>query len=86
MTTYTAYPKIEEATALDGQTLRVRFDNGVVKHYDCADLLAEATFAPLRDRQRFQKVSVAPDGCGVIWSDELDLAEAEIWQNGRTAV
>ncbi len=77
------YPRIVEVQALRDKTLLVTFDNGVQKTYDCKPLLAHTVFKPLRQDWLFESVSVDSGGYGVIWSDEIDLSEAELWENGR---
>ncbi len=57
--------------------------NGVVKIYDCANLLTTPTFFLLRDPACFRRVQVDPGGYGISWNDELDLSEAELWLHGQ---
>ncbi len=63
----------------------VTFENGAVRLYDCRPLLAEAVFRPLADDAFFQHVRPDPHGYAVLWSDEIDLAESELWLNGKPA-
>ena len=77
------YPKIVAVQPLADKRLLVSFDNGVQKTYDCKPLLAHTVFKPLRQDWLFQLVYVDSGGYGVIWSDEIDLSEAELWENGR---
>ena len=76
------YPKINTVTALPNYRLAVTFQNGIVKLYDCLSLLEEPAFAPLRTEALFDQVEVDAGGYGVIWSDEVDLSESELWLNG----
>lgn len=69
---------------MPGKTLLVRFENGVQKLYDCTPLIQTEVFRPLRDEVIFRCVHADPHGYGVIWNDEIDLAESELWINGRT--
>lgn len=79
-----AYPKIKMATPLNNSCLRVTFDNGVCKVYDCKPLLQKPVFAPLANGWLFRSVQVDIGGYGVIWNEEIDLAEAELWEHGIT--
>jgi hypothetical protein len=53
--------------------------------YDCQPLLAGGVFARLADEALFQQARVAAHGYGVVWDEELDLAESELWINGIPA-
>ncbi len=77
------YPRVESVTPTSGKRLIVSFTNGVTKAYDCAALLACAPFKPLADEALFRCVRVDPHGYGVVWNDDIDLAESELWENGR---
>ena len=75
------YPKIDQVKALPNHRLLVAFQNGIVKEYDCAPLLQKAAFRPLRDEALFAGVVVGAGGFGVVWNDEIDLSESELWLN-----
>lgn len=78
------YPKIQEVEARPGRQLLVRFRNGVTKLYDCGKILESPAFEPLRDNDAlFGKVRADPHGYAVIWNDDLDLAESEVWIGGK---
>jgi hypothetical protein len=78
------YPKIQEVEARPGRQLLVRFRNGVTKLYDCGKILQNPAFEPLRDNDAlFGKVRADPHGYAVIWNDDLDLAESEVWLGGK---
>lgn len=85
MTTTTRYPRIKKVEARPGKRLLVEFENGVQKVYDCTPLLEEDVFRPLQDDALFRCAHADPHGYGVIWNDDIDLAESEIWINGSTA-
>jgi hypothetical protein len=59
--------------------LLVTFTDGVKKIYDCSPLLKEDTFKPLINDALFRSVKADEHGYGVIWSDEIDLSESELW-------
>lgn len=78
-----AYPRVKSVHALPSKRLRVTFENNEVRVYDCTPLLQEPPFRSLQDDAFFRKVYADPHGYGVAWSDEVDLAESELWLNGK---
>ena len=81
---YRTYPLITQVNAQPDKRLLVRFCNGVTKLYDCKRILELPAFASLRrDDTMFRRAHADKHGYGVIWNDELDLAESEIWIRGR---
>ena len=84
MRSYKAYPLIAEVEAQPNKRLLVRFRNGVTKLYDCERVLNLPAFEPLRnDEVLFRRAHADKHGYGVIWNDELDLAESEVWIGGH---
>lgn len=77
------YPRIRSVEALPGKKLRVAFEGGGTRIYDCRPLLNEEAFKPLQDEALFRSVKAEKHGYAVIWNDEVDLAESEIWLHGR---
>lgn len=77
-----SYPKIAKVTPLSHYNLLVTFQNGVQKQYDCSSLLEEEPFKPLVNNSLFDQVEVAFGGYGILWNDEIDLSEAELWLQG----
>ena len=77
-----SFPKIKQVEPIEGKKLLVTFSNNTKKIYDCTDLLREEAFKPLLDNTLFQSVKPDKHGYGVIWSDEIDLSESELWING----
>jgi hypothetical protein len=53
-----AYPKVITVTPLADGRLRITFDNGVCKLYDCKPLLQKPVFAPLANHWLFRTVQV----------------------------
>ena len=84
MATVDVYPKVKAVRPLAGKRLLVEFDNGVTKVYDCNPLLDSEVFAPLRNETVFRQVRADDHGYAVIWTDEIDLAESELWINGAS--
>lgn len=85
MNAHKTYPKIAEVTPRPGKRLWVRFRNGAARLYDCTPLLRNPVFHPLRDEALFKTARADAHGYGVVWTNELDLAESEIWLHGRPA-
>lgn len=79
-----SYPKVVSVRAVGTLRLAVTFENGAERFYDCAPLLSRPAFRPLADPLLFRAVFADPNGFGVVWSDELDLAESELWLNGTS--
>jgi hypothetical protein len=84
MTTRTRYPRIRSVRPLSGKRLLVAFDEGTSKLYDCSPLLSSEAFAPLANEVLFRNVQADAHGFGVIWNDQIDLAESELWLRGVT--
>jgi len=79
-----SYPKIQAVEPLQGKRLRVTFSTGINKVYDCTTLLSETPFAPLKNDILFRQVHADRTGYGVVWNDNIDLSESELWINGIT--
>ena len=79
-----AYPKIESVKALRSKTLKVVFKSGDIRFYDCRPLLKEEPFTALQNEALFSAVKAEEHGYAVVWNDEIDLSESEIWIHGRT--
>ncbi len=79
------YPKILNVESRNGKQLLVTFKNGIKKIYDCSPLLEDNNFKPLLNDALFNSVQVDKHGYGIVWNDELDLSEAELWFNGLPA-
>lgn len=83
MTPGMKYPKVRSVRAGRDKTLWVKFDNGVAKLYDCKPLLRSEPFRILQNDAIFRAAHADANGYGVIWNDDIDLAESEIWLNGK---
>jgi hypothetical protein len=79
------YPKIANVKPQKDKKLLVTFRNGIKKVYDCSPLLDNNVFKPLTNDALFNSVKADRHGYGVIWTDELDLSESELWIHGSTA-
>lgn len=79
-------PKIVTAHAIDGLTLIVEFSNHDRKQYSVANLLDKPMFAPLRNPSFFRNFRVDEGGYAIVWNDEIDLSEYELWRNETDVV
>ena len=77
-----ASPKIRSVAPVSHLHLKVVFENGVEKEYDCTQLLSRPEFSPLKTPAFFRTVQVDPGGYGISWNDAIDLSEYELWHRG----
>ena len=61
----------------------VTFSTGEKKNYDCAPLLKKEAFFDLKNDAVFYSVHKGAGGYGVVWNDEIDLSESELWLHGK---
>jgi Protein of unknown function (DUF2442) len=76
------YPLIHQAKAIDDTTLVIEFTNQEVKKYDVRHLLDNPIFSPLRQPAFFKNFQVDLGGYAIVWNEEIDLSEYELWKNG----
>jgi Protein of unknown function (DUF2442) len=74
--------RIVSAKAIDDRTLIVKFTNFEVKKYDISKLLENPMFATLRNPVFFKNFTVEPGGYALVWNEDIDISEYELWQNG----
>ncbi len=75
------YPKIKYVEPLDNYKLFIIFDNSEIKIYDFIPLLSNENFALLSDKNLFFQARKDVGGYGVIWNDDIDISEYELWKN-----
>lgn len=80
------YPKIKSARAIDDHTLLVEFANAEKRKYDITKLLSKEMFFPLKNPGFFRCFQVDSTGCGIVWSEDIDISEYEIWSHGSVQV
>jgi hypothetical protein len=80
-----SYPKIVRAEAIGECIIRVEFTNQDIKDYDIRSLLEKPMFAPLQQPAFFKNFQVEPGGYGLVWNDDIDISEYELWTKGKTA-
>lgn len=83
MSDWPNYPRIASVEALHGFCLRVTFANGQSRIYDFTTKRGLPATALLLDEALFRTAHVDAGGYGVVWNDELDIAESELWLNGQ---
>ena len=76
-------PKITAIQTGEKRLLRVTFECGTEKLYDCSRLLARPEFQLLKIPAFFSSVRVDPGGYGISWNDDVDISEYELWTNGK---
>ena len=77
-------PRICKAKTIDDRTLLIEFTNQEIKKYDISHLLENFMFAPLRQPAFFKNFIIEPGGYGILWNEDIDLSEYELWKNGVT--
>lgn len=75
-------PRIKYVEPLSNYKLFVIFENGEIKVYLMKDLLKEFPFNALKEENMFFEAKLDKNGYGVVWNDDIDLSEYEIWKNG----
>ncbi len=74
--------RIISAKAIDNKTLIVKFTNFESRKYDISKLLDNPIFASLNNPEFFKNFRIESGGYGLVWNDEIDLSEYELWQHG----
>jgi len=77
------YPKVKSALAVDNHILVVEFDNHQKKKYDITPLLSREMFSPLNNPTFFKTVRVEQGGYAVVWNENIDISEYELWSRGQ---
>lgn len=77
------FHRVKSVAALPGLMLSVEFAEEVTKLYDINPLKDRLpVFRKLDDQQVYELVEVDVGGCGVVWTDDIDLSSDELWENG----
>ena len=76
-------PRISEVTAIDGHKLKLLFDNGERRIYDCSELLNFGVFQELQDEIYFKQAKVS-DGT-VVWPHEQDICPDTLYLGSMKA-
>ena len=73
---------VNDVKVLDNYTLRLYFEDGSVKNFDCSEIFNDKPFQPLQDKSFFAKAHIFADT--VAWSDEIDIAPEYLYEHGIT--
>lgn len=76
------YPTIKSVDTVENHTLVVRFSNNEKRKYDVTPLLNKTMFSPLKNPAFFKNVRIDTGGYALIWNEDIDISEYEIWCNG----
>jgi hypothetical protein len=74
--------RIVSAKAIDDNTLMVKFANLEIKKYNISKLLDKPMFATLRNPGFFRTFKIEAGGYALVWNEDIDISEYELWQNG----
>ncbi|HDN26949.1 MAG TPA: DUF2442 domain-containing protein [Thioploca sp.] len=76
-------PTIKSVKAVDNYNLLVEFSNQQYRLYDMTPLLRQQMFVPLTNPVFFKNVRVDVGGYAVVWNEDIDLSEYELWTHGK---
>ena len=76
-------PKIVSARPVDDHTLVVEFDNNERKKYDIFPLLSKSMFEPLKNPVLFRSFKIEKGGYAIVWNEDIDVSEYELWRHGQ---
>ena len=79
-------PRLVEARYVHGYTVWLRFADGADGEVDLAHELHGEVFAPLKDTQYFEKLSVHPELHTIVWPNGADFAPEFLRSALRVAV
>jgi len=74
-----------EAEPIDDHTLRIRFDDGLVREVDLSDVMWGPMGSPLKDPDFFRQVRVDAELRTVTWPNGFDL-DPDVLHGDREAV
>ena len=77
------YPKIQSVIPEKNHILIVEFDNNQKKKYDVTPLSKNEMFTPLSNPALFNSVHVEQAGYAVVWNNDIDISEYELWKHGQ---
>lgn len=77
-------PLLIKATATDGNTVHVRFEDGVVADVDLSYLLDYGgVFEPLRDPAYFRRLRADSDAGTIVWPNHADIAPETLYAKAQ---
>lgn len=73
-----------EATAADGHTVHVRFEDGLSADVDLSYLLNyDGVFEPLRDSGYFRQLRADSEAGTIVWPNQADIAPETLYAHAR---
>ena len=75
-------PKIISAQVVGDRTLLIEFSDREFKQYNISNLLNKPMFAPLKNPSFFKNFRIEAGGYGLVWNEDIDISEYELWKNG----
>lgn len=76
------FPIIKSVSVIGTYTLLVGFSNNEKRKYDVAPLMDREMFSALKNPAFFRNVQIDAGGYALVWDDDTDISEYEIWTNG----
>jgi len=76
--------KIIDVQALENYHLLVTFNNQITKKYNMSQLFDLEIFKPLKNIDLFTQAKA--QSYGIVWNEEIDIAEYELWINGQEII
>ena len=64
-----------------GYVLRLWFEDGSVKDFDCTELLDERVYSPLRSMSFFRQAQALYGS--VRWNEDIDIAPEYLYEHGK---
>ncbi|OGU56807.1 MAG: hypothetical protein A2X64_07510 [Ignavibacteria bacterium GWF2_33_9] len=80
----TNYPKILSAEYYRDLILKISFSDNSIKYYNFEILTSKEVFKKLTNLNYFKNFSIYSGGYGLVWDEDTDIAESELWQNGTS--
>ena len=72
---------VNAVEARENYILRLWFEDGSVKDFDCREIFNDKPFEPLKDRFFFAQAHVFADT--IAWNDEIDIAPEYLYEHGK---
>ena len=73
-------PMLQEARALDGYRVYVRFEDGTAAEVDLSYLSEYGSvFEPLRDLAYFRQLRADPEAGTIVWPNDADVAPETLY-------
>ena len=64
-----------------GYVLRLKFEDGTVKDFDCSELLGEKIYKPLNNMAFFRQAQALYGT--VRWNEDIDIAPEYLYEHGK---